>query len=78
LLWESPKVILKGEVLEVRNVDGRLHIADEARHPDKWDPRSSLMTHTGRGMIHMTDARCAADVPRSFPVYVRSKVSVKI
>jgi hypothetical protein len=23
LLWETPKVILPGEVLEVRNVDGR-------------------------------------------------------
>jgi hypothetical protein len=27
LLWEAPKVILRGEVLEVRNVDGRLHVA---------------------------------------------------
>jgi hypothetical protein len=23
LLWETPKVILRGEVLEIRNVDGR-------------------------------------------------------
>jgi hypothetical protein len=26
-LWAEPRVILKGEVLEIRNVDGRLHIA---------------------------------------------------
>jgi len=26
LLWPEPKVILPGEVLEVRKVDGRLHI----------------------------------------------------
>jgi hypothetical protein len=38
LLWEIPKVILPGEVLEVRNVDGSLHIARKQRHPDEWDP----------------------------------------
>jgi hypothetical protein len=27
LLWPEPKVILKGDVLEVRNVGGRPHIA---------------------------------------------------
>ena len=35
LLWPEPKVILKGEVLEIRNVDGRLHIARKARHPNE-------------------------------------------
>ena len=39
LLWPEPKVILKGEVLEVRNVDGRLHIACKPHHPDEWEPR---------------------------------------
>jgi len=38
LLWPEPKVILKGEVLEIRNVDGVLHIARKARKPDEWDP----------------------------------------
>jgi hypothetical protein len=27
LLWEAPKVILRNEVLEIRNVDGSLHVA---------------------------------------------------
>jgi hypothetical protein len=36
--WDGEKVILKGEVLEVRNVDGRLHVARKARKPDEWDP----------------------------------------
>jgi hypothetical protein len=31
-------VILKGEVLEVRNVDGRLHIARKVRNHDERDP----------------------------------------
>jgi hypothetical protein len=25
-------------VLEVRNVDGRLHVARKPRHHDEWDP----------------------------------------
>ena len=33
LLWPEPKVILKDEVLEIRNVDGRLHIARKAATP---------------------------------------------
>ncbi len=36
--WDNEKVILKDEVLEVRNVDGRLHVARKARKPDEWDP----------------------------------------
>jgi hypothetical protein len=60
-LCENPKVILPGEVLEVRNVDGRLHIARKVKNHDEWDPRSSLMTPKGRAMSPlMTDARCAA------------------
>jgi hypothetical protein len=31
-------VILRDEVLEVRNVDGRLHIARKPRRHDEWDP----------------------------------------
>jgi hypothetical protein len=38
MLWEDAEVILRGEVLEIRNVDGRLHIARQVRHHDEWDP----------------------------------------
>jgi hypothetical protein len=31
-------VILKDEVLEIRNVEGRLHIARKAKNADEWDP----------------------------------------
>jgi hypothetical protein len=31
-------VILRDQVLEVRNVDGRLHIARKPRRYDEWDP----------------------------------------
>jgi hypothetical protein len=37
-IWGSEKVILKGEVLEVRSVDGRLQVARKERRPDEWDP----------------------------------------
>jgi hypothetical protein len=35
--WDAEKVILKDEVLEVRNVEGRLHIARKPRQYDEWD-----------------------------------------
>jgi hypothetical protein len=38
LLRETPKVILRGEVLEVRNVDAVVRIARKVRHHDEWDP----------------------------------------
>jgi hypothetical protein len=36
--WEGEKVFARGEVLEVRNVDGRLHVARKPRQHDEWDP----------------------------------------
>jgi hypothetical protein len=36
LLWEVPKVMLKSEVLEIRNVDGSLHI-------ERMGPADGLM-----------------------------------
>ena len=32
--WDGEKVILRDQVLEVRNVDGRLHVARKERRPD--------------------------------------------
>jgi hypothetical protein len=41
-------VILRGEVLEVRNVDGSLHVARKERHPDEWDsPMNGALPHSG-------------------------------
>jgi hypothetical protein len=36
--WEGEKVFLKGQVLEVRNVDGRVQVARKVRKPDECDP----------------------------------------
>jgi hypothetical protein len=38
MLWEDAKLIGKGEVFQVRNVEARLHIARKTRHHDEWDP----------------------------------------
>jgi hypothetical protein len=51
--WADERVILKGQVLEARNVDGRLHVARKERHHDDWDRRSSRMSPTG-GAIRVT------------------------
>jgi hypothetical protein len=36
--WDREKVILRDQMLEVRNVDGRLHVARKPRQYDEWDP----------------------------------------
>ena len=36
--WDGEKVILPDQVLEVRNVDARLHVARKPRQYDEWDP----------------------------------------
>jgi ATPase subunit of ABC transporter with duplicated ATPase domains len=35
--WDGEKVILRDQVLEVRNVEGRIHVARKPRHHDEWD-----------------------------------------
>jgi len=39
--WDGEKVILRDQVLEVRNVGSRLHIARKPRHHDEWDPSTT-------------------------------------
>jgi hypothetical protein len=36
--WDGEKVLLPDQVLEVRNVHGRLHVARKPRRYDEWDP----------------------------------------
>ncbi len=36
--WDGEKVSLKDQVIEIRNVEGRLHVARKTRHHDDWDP----------------------------------------
>jgi hypothetical protein len=35
---DGEKVFSKGQVLEMRNVVGRLHVSRKERRPDEWDP----------------------------------------
>jgi hypothetical protein len=36
--WVGEKVFFRDQVLEVRSVEGRLHVARKPRHHDEWDP----------------------------------------
>ena len=59
--WDNEKLILRDEVIEVRNVNGRLHIARKPRRHDEWDPHvpphdpygpgASVSDHVGDGFI---------------------------
>jgi hypothetical protein len=42
VLWHKPKVILKDEVLVIRNVDGRLQLARMRKYHDDWNPKIEL------------------------------------
>jgi len=35
--WDHEKVLFRDEVLEVRCVEGRLHVSRKVRKPDEWD-----------------------------------------
>jgi hypothetical protein len=54
--WDGEKVILRDQVLEVRNVDGRLHIARKPRHYDEWDRMSRRTIPMARGAGVIDDA----------------------
>jgi hypothetical protein len=49
--WDGEKVILRDQVLEVRNVDGRPHIACKPRHQDEWDPPIERYDPYGRAPL---------------------------
>jgi hypothetical protein len=49
--WSSEKVILKDEVLEVRNVEGRLHVVPQTHHHDEWDLPIPLLSRMGRASV---------------------------
>jgi hypothetical protein len=58
-LWPEPKVILKGEVLEVRNVDGRLQVARKRMHHDDWNPALEPYDPYGPGQPTIDDGDIA-------------------
>ena len=47
--WDNEKVILRDEVIEVRNVNGRLHIARKPRRHDEWTRMSRPTIRVGQG-----------------------------
>jgi hypothetical protein len=53
--WASENVILKGEVLEVRNVDGQVRVARKAKHHDDRDPPIEPYEPYGPGEVVSAD-----------------------
>jgi hypothetical protein len=49
--WDGEKVFSRDQVLEVRNVAGRLHIARKPRHHDEWDLPIAPYDPTGRASM---------------------------
>ena len=50
--WDGEKVLLRDQVLEVRNAtsDGQLHIARKVKRHDDWDPPSEPYDCYGPGV----------------------------
>jgi hypothetical protein len=67
--WDGEKVILKGQVLEVRNVDGRLYVARKAKKPDEWDPPIAAYDPYGPG-TGVSDHDIFAGRQHSFRLHV--------
>ena len=50
--WDHDKVLFREEVLEVRCVDGRLHVSRKVRKPDEWDRPVEAYSIAGRSGVH--------------------------
>ena len=50
-LLGDTKVILRDQVVEVQNVDGRLHVARKQRFHDEWDPYVRRTIRMGQGRV---------------------------
>jgi hypothetical protein len=49
--WDGVKVILRDQVPEVRNVEGRPHVARKRLHHDEWDLPIAPYDPTGRASM---------------------------
>ena len=54
--WDGERVILRDQMLEVHNVEGRLHIARKPRQYDEWDPYVPPYDPHGPGATVIDDA----------------------
>ena len=50
-------MLSKGEVLEIRNADGSLHLARKTAHPDDWHPPVEVYDPYGPGDELIDDRR---------------------
>jgi hypothetical protein len=59
--WEHEKVLFRTEVLEVRCVEGRLHVSRKVRRPDTWDRPVPAYDPYGPGVEDEEDVTGYAD-----------------
>ncbi len=52
--WDHEKVPGKDQIVEIRAVDGRLHVARKAKHPDEWEPPYEPYDTYGPGETYET------------------------
>jgi hypothetical protein len=64
--WDGAKVILRDQALEVRCVDGRLHIVRKPRGYDEWDHASTIWGNDRQNRIHF-ECKAAPHCRRSGP-----------
>jgi hypothetical protein len=65
--WDGEKVHAPDQVLEVRWVTGRLHVARKEGHPDEWDPPSEPYDLYGPGAGAFDDVTGYAEAVTCFP-----------
>ena len=53
--WEHEKVLFRAQVLEVRCVEGRLHVSRKVRKPDECDPPVEVYDPYGPGVEALDD-----------------------
>jgi hypothetical protein len=58
--WVHERVFAHDQVLEVRCVNGTLHVARKERHPDEWDRPVAPYDSYGPG-VEMLDEETTSD-----------------
>jgi hypothetical protein len=59
--WPDERVILKDQVLEVRNVEGRFHVAPQTCHHENWDAPIESYPMYGPGISADENCRGVTD-----------------
>jgi hypothetical protein len=59
--WDGERSFFRDQMLEVRVVEGRLHVARKERHYDQWDPPIEPYDPYGPGSAPVSDDAIVED-----------------